>query len=100
MEFQNESWKNHRILFFGDFLLATFEIFLRAMCAIGHFHSAWIMEILARIMENSRKNHGISFWEMAGNPAIAIESSGSLLVFQTTVSQNIYYFLSWFSILN
>ncbi len=38
MEFQNASWKNHGILFFEIFSNATFDIFWRAMHAIGHSH--------------------------------------------------------------
>ncbi len=63
------------ILFLEIFSQATFEIFPCTMHTVGHFHSASIMENVARIMEKSGKNHGISFWEMAGNPEIPPKSA-------------------------
>ena len=86
MEFEKKakimekSWnfKMHRgkimefcFLIFSCMLLLRFS---RAMRAIGYFHPVSIMENAVRIMENSWKNHGISFSEMAANPEHALRS--------------------------
>ena len=64
-----------------NFVFLRFSCILRlrffscSTCAIGHGHSIQIMENAARIMENSWKNHRISFWKMAGNPEKAWHES-------------------------
>ncbi len=67
MEFQTTSWKNHGILKFSFMLLLRF--FARYM-RNWSLSFQRIMENAARIMENSWENHGISFWEMSGNPVL------------------------------
>ena len=59
MEFQNESWKNHGILFFEIFSHTTFEIFfcaLRSQLVIVISYRSWKMQreswkIHGKIME-------------------------------------------------
>ena len=69
---RQKSWnfKMHhgKIMEFWNFLACYFWDFSHATCAIGHCHSdrSWKMQ------RESWKNHGISFWEMAGNPVWCI----------------------------